>query len=208
VCIWLYAGKPGVSRTTHRNVVRVDVYDSDNVTGADNQQERLIEFCGWVIGFVDGEGCFSIGYARQADRADRKGYRAGYQVMPRFSVTQGMGSVDCLEDLRRFFGVGRLSINRRHDNHKQHLCQYVVSRRSELSEVIIPFFRRHPLRTAKRYDFQKFAYCVEMIETGSHVTHYGLAELVEVSQTMNRRKPRHELIRILRDHTPDIQDTG
>jgi hypothetical protein len=27
-------------------------------------------------------------------------------------------------------------------------------------------------------------------------------------QTMNRRKPRHELIRILRGHTPDIQDTG
>jgi hypothetical protein len=25
---------------------------------------------------------------------------------------------------------------------------------------------------------------------------------------MNRRKPRHELIRILRGHTPDIRDIG
>jgi hypothetical protein len=25
---------------------------------------------------------------------------------------------------------------------------------------------------------------------------------------MNRRKPRDELIRILRDHTPEIQDIG
>ena len=54
--------------------VRSDVYDSDNVTGADNQQERLIEHRGWVIGFVDGEGCFSIGFVRQSSRPDRSGY--------------------------------------------------------------------------------------------------------------------------------------
>src|ERR671936_2363087 len=76
VRIWLYAGKPGVSRTT--GDVRSDVY-SDNVTGAENQQERLIEFRGWVIGFVDGEGCFSIGFTRQPNRVNRRGYRTGYQ---------------------------------------------------------------------------------------------------------------------------------
>lgn len=26
---------------------------------ADNQQERL-RFTGWVVGFIDGEGCFSV----------------------------------------------------------------------------------------------------------------------------------------------------
>jgi hypothetical protein len=35
-----------------------------------------------------------------------------------------------------------------------------------------------------------------------------LLEIVEIVQTMNRRKPRHELIRILRGHTPDIRDIG
>jgi len=38
---------------------------SDNPDGAENQQERLIQL-GWVIGFVDGEGCFSIGFIRQS----------------------------------------------------------------------------------------------------------------------------------------------
>jgi hypothetical protein len=41
---------------------------SDNPDGAENQQERLIELRGWVTGFVDGEGCFSIGFVRQHDR--------------------------------------------------------------------------------------------------------------------------------------------
>ena len=50
------------------------------MTGAENQQERLIEFRGWVIGFVDGEGCFSIGLVRQPRRPGRAGYATGYQV--------------------------------------------------------------------------------------------------------------------------------
>jgi hypothetical protein len=80
VRIWPYAGKPGVSRTT--GDIRRDVY-SDNVTGAENQQERLSEFRGWVIGFVDGEGCFSIGLVRQPSRAGRRGYTTGYQGLAR-----------------------------------------------------------------------------------------------------------------------------
>jgi hypothetical protein len=41
---------------------RLRVMGSDNPVGADNQQERLIEQRGWVIGFVDREGCFSTGW--------------------------------------------------------------------------------------------------------------------------------------------------
>jgi hypothetical protein len=39
---------------------------SENPSGADNQQERPgIEQ--WAVGFVDGEGCFSIAVVRNAD---------------------------------------------------------------------------------------------------------------------------------------------
>ena len=31
---------------------------SDNPSGADNQQERLRSSTQWLVGFVDGEGCF------------------------------------------------------------------------------------------------------------------------------------------------------
>jgi hypothetical protein len=96
----------------------VDVYHGDNVSGAENQQERLIEQRGWVIGFVDGEGCFSIGFVRQHDRAGRKGYKTGYQVSHDFVVTQGASSVSCLYELREFFGVGQVYVNRRSDNHR------------------------------------------------------------------------------------------
>jgi LAGLIDADG DNA endonuclease family protein len=187
----------------------LDVYDSDNVTGdAENQQERLIEFRGWVIGFVDGEGCFSIGFTQQADRVGRRGYTAGYQVFHRFVVTQGERSRSCLEELQEFFGVGRIFVNRRHDNHREHLCQYHVNRRVDLLETIIPFFKRYPLRSSKQTDFEAFSRCMEIIASGRHLTREGLVDIAEIAQTMNHQKPRHELIRILRDHTPEALDTG
>ncbi len=205
--IWLYAGKPEYPALLIEDV-RLDVYDSDNVTGAENQQERLIEQRGWVIGFVDGEGCFSIGFVRQSDRTGRRGYKTGYQVSHEFAVTQGASSVECLHELREFFGVGQVLANRRFDNHREHLYRYVVRRREDLLETIIPFFQRSPLHTAKRLDFQKFAFCVELIAGGRHLTREGLAEIAQVTETMNRRKPRNELVRILRGHTPDIHDSG
>ena len=175
---------------------------SDNATGADNQQERLI-YIGWVIGFVDGEGCFSIGFVKQSGNGNRKGYKTGYQVAHRFAVTQGVKSIECLEDLKKFFGVGRLFINKRHDNHKEHLAQYVVDKREDLLKTIIPFFEQNQPRTSKRYDFEQFARCMHKIADGEHLMHQGLIEIIQIAQTMNHRKSREDIIRILRDYTPD-----
>jgi LAGLIDADG endonuclease len=181
--------------------------DSDNPDGAENQQERLLTI-GWVIGFVDGEGCFSVGFVRQPNRANRRGYTTGYQVFHRFTVTQGERSADTLEELREFFGVGRLYRNARHDNHREDLLQYHVTRRQDLLETVIPFFRKHTLRTSKKHDFARFAECVELVAAGRHLTADGLIQIAQITEQMNHRKPRHELIRILRGHTPNTLDTG
>ena len=181
---------------------------SENPPGEpDNQQERLIKR-GWVIGFVDGEGCFSISFVRQPSRTDRKGYKTGYQVSHEFAVTQGAKSIACLRELRDFFGVGQVLINKRYDNHKEHLYRYVVRKRKDLAEVVIPFFQQNPMRSAKQQDFEKFARCVELMQSDHHLTPEGMIEIAEIAQTMNRQKPRDELIRILRDHTPNIPDMG
>ena len=180
---------------------------SNNPTSADNQQERLIKR-GWVIGFVDGEGCFSIGFIRQPSRIGRKGYKTGFQVSHEFAVTQGAKSVSCLHELRDFFGIGQVIINNRYDNHKEHLYRYVVRKRKDLLEVIIPFFQENPMHSSKRIDFEKFVQCIELIESGYHLTCQGLIDIAEITQTMNRQKPRNDLIRILRDYTPNIRDIG
>ena len=171
--------------------------------GADNQQERLVRV-GWVVGFVEGEGCSSIGFVKQPDRGIRRGYKTGYQVSHEFAVTQGARSIKALATLLEFFGVGQILVNKRHDNHKEDLFRYVVRRRNDLLKIIIPFFKHYPMRAAKQGDFENFARCVEMIEREEHKTREGLIRIAEITQSMNRCKSRQELIRILRDYTPDI----
>ena len=123
-------------------------------------------------------------------------------------VTQGAQSVSCLHELQSFFGVGQVLANKRYDNHREHLYRYVVRRRADLITTIIPFFRLHPLHSSKQRNFEKFAECVELVDAGHHLTFEGLAAIVEIAETMNRQKPRTDLLRILRGHTPNIQDTG
>lgn len=180
---------------------------SDNPESAENQQERLLRL-GWVIGFVDGEGCFSIGFVRQPGGQGRSGYKTGYQVTHEFVVTQGAQSVSCLEDLRAFFGVGQVIANRRYDDHREHLFRYAVRRREDLINAIVPFFARYPLRTSKQRNFEKFAECLAVIAANEHLSRDGLLRIAEIAETMNRQKPRPELIGLLRGHTPNIPDTG
>ena len=180
---------------------------SDNPGGAENQQERL-RLEGWVIGFVDGEGCFSIGLVRQPGGGNRVGYTTGYQVSHELAVSQGAQSVSCLYELQSFFGVGQVLSNKRYDNHREHMFRYAVRRRVDLIDVIIPFFRTHRMHSTKQMNFEKFARCVELMNAGHHLSREGLADIIEIMETMNRQKPRTEVLRILRGHTPNIHDTG
>ncbi|MCA1617670.1 MAG: LAGLIDADG family homing endonuclease [Acidobacteria bacterium] len=122
---------------------------------------------------------------------------------PEFAVVQGASSRDVLEDLVRFFGCGKVFRNRRHDNHREDLFRYCVQRIGDLRDTIVPFFQENPLRTSKRYNFEKFAEIIGRMEFREHLSVEGLIGIAEITQTMNFRKPS-EVLRILRDHTPAL----
>jgi hypothetical protein len=155
---------------------------SKKPSGADNQQERPgIEQ--WIVGFVDGEGCFSCPVQRN------KRMSRGWQVQPRFAVVQGERSLSALCLLHDFFKCGSIYRNRRHDNHKEDLFVYNVFRWTDLRGVIVPFFEANPLRTAKAQDFLKFKQVLDMMDHRMHLSIDGLRHIAEVAQTMNHRRP-------------------
>jgi hypothetical protein len=172
------------------------VHGSDNVRGAENQQERLATI-GWVVGFVDGEGCFSSPIYRC------RTMRLGWQVRPEFAVAQGATSRDVLDDLVRFFGCGKVFRNSRHDDHREDMYRFCVQRFADLRDVIVPFFREHPLRTSKRDNFEKFAAIIGLMDLRLHLSITGIVRIARIAETMNHRKPS-EVLRILRDHTPTL----
>jgi hypothetical protein len=154
---------------------------SENPSGAGNQQERPgIEQ--WVVGFVDGEGCFSISVVRNP------GCALGWQVQHEFAVTQAASSRPALELLAEVFGCGYLIENTRNDNHRELLLRFSVKRRADLLERVVPFFEENPLVTAKRLDFVRFADVLRFMEGGGHRTEEGLAAIARMTERMNRRQ--------------------
>jgi len=174
--------------------------NSENPSGADNQQERP-GFAEWVVGFVDGEGCFSVPLFRNHTA------KLGWQVQPSFIVVQGERSIDALHRLKRFFKCGQVGRHVRRDNHHERLCRYTVRKLSDLSHVIIPFFEEHPLITAKAGDFNTFVNIVRMMEDGLHLSVEGMTQIAVMTQTMNRRQPSRYLESSEATRRPSQADT-
>jgi len=148
----------------------------------DNQQERL-KTIGWIVGYVDGEGCFQVSIVKNQRT------RFGWQVFPEFVVTQGEKSIDSLRLLKNYFSCGNIFINRRKDGRKENLFRYCVRSISELDEKIIPFFRNNRLRTTKKNDFEYFSRIVMMLVSHKHFKLKGIKQIAKLVQKMNRKIP-------------------
>jgi hypothetical protein len=81
---------------------------------------------GWIVGFVDGDGCFKNC----------------------FVVSQNERSVSVLYALKNRFQCG--SVNKAGGN----MREYRVKRKEDLKKYILPFFYHHPPKTLKWHDFK------------------------------------------------------
>ena len=82
----------------------------------------------WVVGFVDGEGCFHVGIN------PHKEMTVGFQVLPEFTVVQHERDVQVLHALKAFFGCGVVRTN-----HGDRMA-FRVRGKEQLLSTIIPFF--------------------------------------------------------------------
>ena len=136
----------------------------------------------WVVGFVDGEGCFYVGINPHPDM------KVGYQVLPEFRVVQHERDIQVLYALKRFFRCGVVRRNRE-DRYELRIRKLSCLLR------VVEFFEKHPLKTKKNVDFKKFARIVRWMAEGKHLEREGLIQIIELALTMNRAdKPQAEKI--------------
>jgi hypothetical protein len=129
----------------------------------------------WVVGFVDGEGCFHVSLQKHPEMT------AGYQVLPEFVVVQHERDVQILHGLKRFFESGVVRTN--HGERKA----FRVRNLNGL-KTVCDFFMKHPLKTKKQIDFRKFRKILLLMERKRHLTKEGLLEIIEIAQAMNSTK--------------------
>ena len=131
---------------------------------------------GWVCGFVDGEGCFSVSIHRNPHVRRTR----GWQVNPVFQVSQHQVHRSVLEDLRVHFGCGKV----RSKGPASTVMVYAVDRIADLEAAVLPFFEANPLRV-KAGDFEAFAAIVRSLRSKQHFTPEGVERVIRLAYSMN-----------------------
>jgi hypothetical protein len=129
----------------------------------------------WIVGFVDGEGCFHVGINLHPEMT------AGFQVLPEFTVVQHERDVQILHALKSYFGCG---VVRKNNGDRM---AYRVRGHEHLSKNIVPFFEKHLLKSRKRVDFVKFREIVILMGRGEHLTSDGVEHIRAIANEMNRK---------------------
>src|SRR5207244_1109333 len=156
--------------------------DSDNPSGAENQQERPgcsnwldripNDLGHYLAGFVDGEGSFNVPIRRERDRS------MPWRAALCFNVSQIGEELPQL--LRSVFGGG--TVRGRGDG----VYYFEITKPADLEERVFPFFERFPLRGPKRHDLAIFRKVWELVRSGAHRTPRGIERVLELRAGMNR----------------------
>jgi hypothetical protein len=170
----------------------------DNLSGADNQQERPSpsDWLGgipsdlghYIAGFVDGEGSFNVPIRRERDRC------MPWRASLCFNVSQIGAEQPML--LRTVFGVG--TVRGRGDG----VFYFEVTRPQDLFERVFPFFDKFRLRGPKSGDLEIFREIAGLIQSGRHRTAEGMVTILTLRGPMNRggkrRRCEEEILAELR----------
>lgn len=157
---------------------------SKNSSPADNQQVSRKRKDYYYAGFVDGEGCFYVGFSK------RKDLPIPWQVLTEFHVSQNPGGKNILEELKIRLRCGYLKPNHARSI-KDKSWVLIIKDREDLNKKVIPFFEKYPLRSAKQQDFLVFKKVLCLIREKKHLTKKGFREIVKLvfssKKTTNKR---------------------
>ncbi|MDR1300624.1 MAG: LAGLIDADG family homing endonuclease [Candidatus Nomurabacteria bacterium] len=124
----------------------------------------------YIVGFVDGEGCFSITLNKNGTRLP--------EARLIFEIELREDDLPILEKIRERLDCGNIYHldYARYAKWRPHV-KYKVSNFKDISEKIIPFFKKYPPRAKKSESFAKFCQAAEIIKSKEHLTPEGIVKI-------------------------------
>lgn len=130
----------------------------------------------WIVGFVDGEGCFSFSLIKNDSLS------FGYQIQGEFTVVQHERDIQLLYKLKEHFKCGSVGVNHGNRYH------YRVKNLKHFLEIIIPFFEKHELQTNKKHQLPIFKEICLKLQTKHHLNKEGFEEVRKLVKELSDRK--------------------
>jgi hypothetical protein len=85
--------------------------------------------------------------------------------------------------IKEYLGCGNIYIQP-----KTSTVRLNVTKKSDLTNIIIPFFKKYPLQGSKRLDFGDFSIIEEIIQDNFHITEEGLNKIGIIKNRMNSKR--------------------
>ena len=127
----------------------------------------------WLAGFTDGDGHFGVSIKKYSSG------ELGYYVSLQFDIIQHARDVILLRSFEEFFDCGKVYL------HSEDAVFFKVTKLSDITDKIIPFFKKHPLSGVKYQDFEGFCLVAELIKNKAHLTEEGLNQIRLIKAGMN-----------------------
>jgi LAGLIDADG endonuclease len=137
-------------------------------------RDDLVDLPSYISGYVDGEGCFTVSIS------PRPTLVVGWEVRPSISVSQNGDRSEVLLEIQRYFGCGTIRPDR-----SDRTLKWEVRSLPLLRAMIVPHFRRYPMRSGKQKDFELLADICERMARSHHLQVDGLKEIVRLAGRMN-----------------------
>lgn len=128
----------------------------------------------WLNGFVSGDGCFFV----KIYPAKTKLKEA---VMLFFQVTQHIKDEALLRSCSTYLNCGRVAV-------LSNSVQWHVTKFSDITDIIIPFFNKYPIIGVKYQDFKDFCLVSEIMKNKGHLTQEGLKQIHKIKDRMNANR--------------------
>lgn len=137
----------------------------------------------YIVGFVDGEGCFSITLSKHKTK------KTGYDPRLCFEIELRGDDRPILETIKSYFGVGDIfELKYERYGWKPHV-KYAVRKHHDVLYVIIPFFKKYRLLGKKGKDFDLFCQAAELFKKKEHLTISGVEKMFKLREFMNDNRP-------------------
>ena len=129
----------------------------------------------WLIGFVEGEGCFMVVIQQS------KSKKTTHNVSLRFTITQHTRDSVLFESILNYLGCGRCYVSRNE-------VAFITSTFSDITSKIIPLFNKYPLLGTKKEDYSDFKKVAELVRSKDHLTPEGIEKIRIIQSNMNSKR--------------------
>lgn len=148
----------------------------------------------YIVGLTDGEGCFYVNLRPP----DKRTQRASPTVETHFYIKMRADELGLLKKVKKFFGCGAVYLQKEPRLNHSVCYRYEINAQRDIHGVLIPFFDKHPLQSAKSKNYLLFRRSAVLFRNRDrHKTRQVVKEIVKLKAQMNLGARRVREIRSL-----------